>query len=536
MTRDALTAPYNIGQLPGPDAHPVMVAQQMLLFARALQGPLGDQLVGLSEPHSIVFRRLLAAATSWVTTNPEMHGTLEGLICIMLEAVLELNCCNLRRAWAAYRRAMAVAQLMGLHRSPVPPLKRIDPKTEADPEFMWYRIVSMDRYLSLLLGLPQGNPDRSMTDWSKMRGEPFWGRFERQLTVIASRILERNEGAFDASTLATTQAIDHELLRASRGMPASFWRPVNYQALKPGIGSVDTLLETGRLSAQVYYYGLLIHLHLPYMMHGISSSAHAGHEYSKLTCASASREIMARFIAHRSFNATSSCSRPVDFFLLLAAMTLLLAHLDSHHHHQETNTNVLAHQRLSDLATLAQALERMEAISSVNPNVMSEKSAALIRRLLDIEAKAAEGSSYTTTRAAHGVAQEDGAIVQEQDGQGEGQGKDELLLPIPYLGTVKIAYQGPISLASRPGQDGYKPDHASQPQQQLSQHEVSNQLYENDIGGDPVAFLGGQGSSIPLQPHVVAGIDDWAFQGVDMAFFDSLMRGTLGSDSLELGQ
>lgn len=49
---------------------------------------------------------------------------------------------------------MTVTQLMGLHRPNIGPVQRIDDQDDADPEFMWFRIVYMDRYLSLLLGLP----------------------------------------------------------------------------------------------------------------------------------------------------------------------------------------------------------------------------------------------------------------------------------------------------------------------------------------------------------------------------------------------
>ncbi|KAH1305098.1 hypothetical protein KXV92_001691 [Aspergillus fumigatus] len=89
-----------------------------------------------------------------------------------------------------------------------------------------------------------------------------------------------------------------------------------------------------RLSAQAYNYGLLIHLHLPNMMHGISSDL--AHEYSKITCQCEPGNNDA-VIAHQTFNPKSSCSRPVDFFALLAAMALLLAPLNAHRHQKATN-------------------------------------------------------------------------------------------------------------------------------------------------------------------------------------------------------
>ncbi|KAL6232097.1 hypothetical protein BDW75DRAFT_243308 [Aspergillus navahoensis] len=168
LTQETLAAsPPLPVDFPGPNPHPVVLAKWMLLFAITLQSPCGDEVLGLSEPSSILRRRLTMAATRWVTTREEMQGTVEGLICIILEAVFETNAGNLRRAWSVYRRALTAAQLMGLHWSPRPPLPRIDAKLEADPECLWFRIVYMDRYLSLLLGLPQGVPRYAPAEYSQ---------------------------------------------------------------------------------------------------------------------------------------------------------------------------------------------------------------------------------------------------------------------------------------------------------------------------------------------------------------------------------
>ena len=502
-------------------------------------------------------RRLMTAATTWVTTKEEMQGTVESLICIMLEGVFETNCGNLRRAWIVYRRAMTVAQLMGLHRSAIPPLKRIDPEIDVKPEIMWFRIVYMDRYLSLLLGLPQGTSDKSMGTMSSLRNEPPLGKFERLLTVIASCILERNERVFAPGELTKTQSIDAELLKVSQSMPASFWRPANFHGLTAG--EPDAFLETLRLGAQVHYYGLLIQLHLPYMMR---IGEKTEHEYSKITCVNASREILTRFIAHRSFNPVSFCSRPVDFFALLAAMTLLLAHLDAQYHRKATN--FLAHQRLSDRAILDQVLERMDVMSNVNEDVIAESSAKLVRRLLDIEADAAEGSNYTI-RSVRG---DDGL----QEGKEEGE---ELRLHIPYLGVVEIARQGPISRESSRGNAVSRLCQTSQvelsqktlcpasnggfsslpiipPTNEPPLDHLNDMVQDSTFSGNLLAsecpnaqlrapecehsmlqYPNPTYENMTLQPSVdlppiAAGVDDWVFQGVDMAFFDSLMRGTSG--------
>ena len=291
-------------------------------------------------------------------------------------------------------------------------------------------------------------------------------------------------------------------------------------------------------------------------------------EYSKITCFNASREILTRFIAHRSFNPMSSCSRPVDFFALLASMTLLLAHLDTHHHREATN--FLAHQRLSDRAMLHQALERMDLISNFSKDIVTAKSASLIRRLFDIEADAAEGSNYTLR------------IVKEDDEEGQKEGED-LHLQIPYIGVIKIARQGHVP--QEPWlRNATSPPHPAS-QVALSQTQTagasdvafatSNRATPADgqpliqqhgiahgftcPGPLPASELPSAQWQVPAHqqttlqdcnsrydnhapqpsvglPPIAAGVEDWAFQGVDMAFFDSLMRGTSAVDPTGLEQ
>ena len=174
LTPEILGAPYPPAKCPDRNTHPVILAQRLLIFAITLQSPC-EEFLSLSEPPSILSRRLARAAVTWLATQEETHGSVESLICIIFEAVFETNCGDLRKAWAIYRKAMTIAQTMGLHRSPIPPLKRIDPTLDADPKFMWFRIVYMDRYLSLLLGLPQGTTDKSIGALSVLRHEPSLG-------------------------------------------------------------------------------------------------------------------------------------------------------------------------------------------------------------------------------------------------------------------------------------------------------------------------------------------------------------------------
>lgn len=145
-----------------PNAHPVLLARQMLLFAAALQYLSSDEVIpGLTKHHHLIMEQIADSAITLVTTNDTLLGTLEGLENITLEGRYHVEGGNIRRAWITMRRAVMAAQLLGLHRPGHYRFKVINNKIDLNPEVMWASIVSMERGLSLLLGLPTSTGDKS---------------------------------------------------------------------------------------------------------------------------------------------------------------------------------------------------------------------------------------------------------------------------------------------------------------------------------------------------------------------------------------
>lgn len=106
-----------LAEMRSPRTHPVLLAKQMLLFSLTLLHlPPHEHISGLSEHYPVIMERLADAAINLVTTCEELLGTMESLECILLEEFYHLDNGNIRRAWIAFRRAMAAAQLMGIHR------------------------------------------------------------------------------------------------------------------------------------------------------------------------------------------------------------------------------------------------------------------------------------------------------------------------------------------------------------------------------------------------------------------------------------
>jgi hypothetical protein len=162
---------------------------------------------------------------------------------------------------------------------------------------------------------------------------------------------------------------------------------------------------------------------------------------------------------------------------------------------------------------------------------MCRKGTEQLRRLLDVESDAARGvhlSAHNTMRDLE-------------------QSAGELQLHIPYFGFIKISQEGIAK------DDSNKPKPAQPlPLPNGFPHSVfvANHLISTAGFGDalhlepqPQYFLpidnapltqvsrtpmnGGDLDPQQMQnPSLMASVNDWTFQGVDAAFFDSVMRGT----------
>ncbi|KAF7551891.1 hypothetical protein G7Z17_g4707 [Cylindrodendrum hubeiense] len=561
----------SLDDIPGPTAHPALIAKYMLVIASCLQymNPElhANEVRQLSEPPQQLMCRLAVTAQSLVINNDEFLGSIEFLECIMLEGAFQANCGNLRRAWFDVRRGMVVAQMMGLHRSGGrQPLKVVGPTTTLYPSYVWFRIVWADRQLCLMLGLPQGTLDDSMATEAALAGSTPSDRFERKQSVFASRVIERNE-SLDPTIMddfAALQELDAELHKAANEMGTKWWLPPTLANLAPDDDA--TFWETLRLIEQMIYFNLVNMLHLPYMLRSNTpgdSTHNYNFEYSKLASVNASRELLTRFIMFRSFNRIAFVCRSTDFHGLIAAMTLVIAHIDGHRKQRQhgagmAGINVLAHQRNSDRAMMEQVLENMESVAKINTDALSERSSSLLRSLLALEADAAEGKlgnvAATMTELHPDSATDDG---------------QSLRISIPYFGTISISRDGLVCMeavrcATPPSPEAaglahrgvYTADQGSGsynggtiPSVQASFDNVASET-------SPIAQRtkdAQESSSAPqlprpqahppfaprfpsaiedalqrqyLYPGLTAGVDDWAFQGVDMTFFDSLMRGS----------
>ncbi|RAO65253.1 uncharacterized protein BHQ10_001265 [Talaromyces amestolkiae] len=435
--------------------------------------------------------RAFSSATRLVTSNDELVNSLEGIECTMIESMYLNNAGNLRRAWLANRRAMVMAQMMGLHGSVKSSSMFLEEKTRdrIDPDYMWFRIVCSDRYLSLMLGLPQGSPEDTSSD--ALENFMPVDRMERLESIASGLILQRNRT--ERTDLVATRKIDKLLLEAAESMPPDWWVSSNFGTIAGNDGKAFE--ETIRFMMQIAHHHLLVQLHLPYML--LPSSISSNYDYSKLAAANASRAIITQYISfYDSISAPAYC-RGIDFIAFIASTTLCLAHIESRRQFKDSVTffQSLEHQRSGDRGSLERLLAIMERMAGESSDVVARKISSILQPLLDIEDNSFKGSCYQIC-ASEAVEPESRCIGQTKEAV------HELRIQIPHYGIIVIEH---------------RPQSHTLPHTSIINPSVLEPIPSHDVvPGQAAPWAFGSLPGLEFDEH------DWALQGVDMALFGNL--------------
>jgi hypothetical protein len=375
-------------------------------------------------------------------------------------------------------------------------------------------VLIVDRNLSLLLGLPAGTTEADQP-FQNHTTEPQQNETFRSIcTTIAARIIKRNQ--VSRLDLPLTQSIDKELISVTESTPSTFWRHLSFAGMAPD--SVEAFEEVQRAWNHMCYFTLVIQLHLP---HILCPSSGQQSIYSRMACVNASREILNREIAIRSFNPITASCRLGDFMSLIAGMTLILAHIVSHYNGEQMN-NLLVHQRIGDRSVIESILINLKAISAFREDFLSSKCAMLLEDLLAVEADAARYQVH------HGA-----PVPTNADDDCK-----VLMIKVPYVGTIRISRCRLMAIPS-PGVNSGEDEHEGVTIGGIG----SMHIRITSEGDDPDALSTAACYVYPRQsqgaieldhncgpieqlfPDASAAIDDWVLQGADTAFFDALMSG-----------
>ncbi|RSM19442.1 hypothetical protein CDV31_001602 [Fusarium ambrosium] len=503
--------------LPAVTAHPVVLARKLLQLALCIQQldpSFNHASLRLGMSAGEAMHKYYSLASSKVTCHDDLLDSLEGLECLIYEGVYLVNCGNLRRALVTLRRAATLAQFMGMHRKVTHTTTRQhDPATRVSGDVAWAHIAYLERYISLLLGMSSSITNAKFGSDEKKVDETDAEWFERFQVDICELIINNNRRG-NHDDLAATQKIDETMNRIADSISSNWWAPLE---LRPGMTGDDLMALVVNAQMQIVHYNLLTVLHLPYLLRKTPSHQY---DYNKTVCTYASREVLNRYIAFRSIVRIVFCCRIVDFCALTASLTLLLAHLSRD---GRDSTWLLKHQRLGDRALVEKTIETLDELNRLNGDELTRETAKLARQLMVLEADSAKtGEAYKF-----------GVVDEAQDNNDNGQVERSFYLKVPYFGTVKMAPQDSFispSLEAAPSTTQTDSSHTTS--SAISSGLTSYTSSEEPIQLPQHVLIGDESSlvqqteldmfDIPM-PDLMADTSDWAFQGVDTAFFDSLM-------------
>jgi len=523
IDRDWLTDP-SAAPLPGPDSHPILLARSLLQLTVCIQqlDPTFDaSVLDMVEPLRQAMKRYFELATNLVMSNEAYLDSMEALESLALHAIVLTNGGHLRLALLHARRTITIAQLLGIHRPDAVLPQKLDQRTQLSCPVLWGRYVWLERYLSLLLGVPTATAG----DTHNLRSDVMTAteRLDMAHTAIFARITQRNQME-DHRNFTITQEIDRDIQQMASSFPPRWWTP---PTIHPMMDPAEMLSCVVRGQSQMIHFNLVNVLHLPYILRDASDKKY---DYHKTACMAAAREVLGRYVAFRSVVRVVFCCRLVDFCALTAAMSVLLAHLDSH---ENSIGDAVAGQRLEDRALVERALVTLDELNRVNDDELCRQTAQVARRLLLAESDAAAGGNLYA--ASSGAASDTGS------GSGDGRSRRSFPVTIPYYRTVTVACETPESLqsdrhdpavaleasffgANTPLNFAFSPaDRATSTSSPLAPTQRPPQELGSSLEGLAVDFWGGTGSG-QTYPGLLTDANEWPFQGLDAVFFDTVLR------------
>ncbi|KAJ5156194.1 hypothetical protein N7492_008997 [Penicillium capsulatum] len=295
--------------------HPAFIGKALLWVAICLQQlPRGfdTDSLGLPCTPTRLIEGCVNAVAQSICSDEALLSSIDGLECLVVQGIFYNNDGKLRSAWLSYRRALGIAQIIGLHR--LPPVTAQDSERVSQARHVWNHIIYADRYLSLMLGMYNGITDVAL---DSQRESPEPSSMD-SLCRVAGSIIERNQRFREntPSMVRMTQTIDSELVSINPPGVES-----DDVASSPLGKAIDRAQSYHRLMAQLWYYQLLAWLHLPLFL---ESGKQNRHDYSQQSCLEASRQMITCYTAIRCLTENSFCCKSLDFQAFTAAVTLMI--------------------------------------------------------------------------------------------------------------------------------------------------------------------------------------------------------------------
>ncbi|KAK5445256.1 hypothetical protein LTS15_010347 [Exophiala xenobiotica] len=214
----------------------------------------------LRNPPRAIWKHYLNTAETLLSFD-DAAGASQGknmLECLLLQMKIYIDVGKPRKAWLAIRRALDTGLLLGLQKQ--------DLNTTDEQKSLWAHIWQIDRFLSLILGLPSGISRSHPSLAKECAGPTIEAQLMHDLAIIAGRIIERNQ---DPKTVndnySVTMDIDQDLERCKARIPAEWWDSTFGAGLPLAAAYAQQTIK-------LFYSTTRKTLHLPYLLRAWSRS------------------------------------------------------------------------------------------------------------------------------------------------------------------------------------------------------------------------------------------------------------------------
>lgn len=123
---------------------PIPITRMLLCIAICIQQlspEMHMQRFRNKAPLQEMMRSIMDFIVQNVTSDDSLTGSVQGVECLALQAIYEVNAGNLRRSWVTFRKAITIAHLQGLHNMTVNSSPEERDGMEIKQHHLWYHIA-----------------------------------------------------------------------------------------------------------------------------------------------------------------------------------------------------------------------------------------------------------------------------------------------------------------------------------------------------------------------------------------------------------
>ena len=387
--------------------NPAETAKVLIWIVISVESLTSHPLISFNfrDPESLatVSQRILPAIDRLVLCNDEIATTLPGIECLILLSRYHCNLARFRKAWHLCRRALDHCISLELGHLTRQADVRIDGTSSVVGVFQ--AACFLDRYLSLILGLPSGAHQEQLkaaetATQSAETSSPEAENFYSSMTSIMSQIIDRNQNASeDSQSLLLTLRIHQQMKHVNKDMNVRTWEN-DLRITNPHVPE-----PTERIEAYFLFHFIQTLLHLPSMMKCLGDGNKAEHQFSSETARRSARQALIAYIFLRvQLNLDPYLCTVFDFQAFTMAQVLTL-HILSKEYEGSTITQTeqdLEEQNQRDWKYISSVTDVLHQASQNQQTQVAEQALIAMDLLRRAGGRAEAGDSSCTRSKSDG--------------------------------------------------------------------------------------------------------------------------------------